>query len=1099
MTKDFKSAKSLSYETNNNNSITFSDNEKSNIKKNATFTSKSTDFSEISGYSPDLNTLDHYKLPIKTIEQIYQTNIVEGLTHSKAKELLELHGENTLGDDQKISLAKIVIHQTFNAMILVLIISMIICLAIKDWISGGVIAFVIFINVTIGSYQEFKASKTMNSLKSLSSPTAKAYRNGDLETIPTKYVVPGDIINVKVGDTIPADLRIFDSLNFETDEALLTGESLPVIKDSIIVYDQEIGVGDRLNMAYSSSVVTKGRATGIAVKTGLYTEIGEIAQSLKNSKNKKFKRENKDNGVVDENEIYEESKWKYLLYLLKDGIGSFLGTTGGTPLSRKLSFLAILLFGVAVVFAIIVMGSQKFNVSKEVAIYAICVAVSMIPSSLVVVLTITMSVGAKIMVKKNVIVRKLDSLEALGSINDICSDKTGTLTQGKMIAKTAWIPSSGTYNVLDAKEPFNPTVGSIEFTTRSPKEAFEEDRKENYEFPTKTFDVENAYLQKFLLTSTMANIAIAFKDENGEWKAHGDPTEIAIQIFANRFGIDRKSLTESDDFQYNHLHEFPFDSSIKKMSVVYSKITDSENYHIFTKGAVERVLESCSSWIPKDSNIPTPINEVDVKLIENNMNVLSGEGLRVLALAQKTISKTSLDHKNRESVESDLTFLGLVGIYDPPRLESKGAVIKCHRAGINVHMLTGDHPGTARTIAQEVGILPKNLSHYSQDVVDSMVMVAQQFDELNDSEIDRLPVLPLVVARCSPKTKVRMIEALHRRKKFCAMTGDGVNDSPSLKIADVGIAMGVTGSDVAKDASDIVLSDDNFASIINGIEEGRRMNDNIQKFVLQLLAENVAQGLYLMIGLVFKDIDGLSVFPLSPVEVLWIIVVTSCFPAMGLGVEKAQPDVMQKDPKPSKESIFSTEMIFDLFVYGIWMAIVCLCCFIVVMYGLGTAEFGQNCNNGYSDSCHEVFKARSASFATMTWCALILAWEVIDMRRSLFAMKPDTQTPYSQVFKDLWGNQFLFWSVIGGFFSCFPVVYIPVINKKVFLHAPIGKEWGIAVAMAVLFFIGCELYKVFKRLYYKQQLVHNPEYDLERKNPFEKYTSFSRANTIQPN
>lgn len=1024
-----------------------------------------------------LHEYEHYRMSLKEVERLFKTNIRDGLSSETAGSLLKLHGENTLGDDQKISLASIIIHQAFNAMILVLIISMAICLGIKDWISGGVIGFVVVVNVAIGSFQEFKASKTMNSLKSLSSPTAKVYRNGELQTVPTKYVVPGDVTQVKVGDTVPADFRIIDCLNFETDEALLTGESLPVVKDHTEVYDGVVGVGDRLNMAFSSSVVTKGRATGIVVKTGLDTEIGEIAQSLKNSK-KSLKGDE------------ETSTMRNIYNLTMESIGSFLGTTVGTPLHRKLSKLAILLFGIAVIFAIIVMATQKFKVTNEIAIYAICVAVSMIPSSLVVVLTITMSVGAKVMSNKNVIVRKLDSLEALGSINDICSDKTGTLTQGKMLVKSSWVPSVGTFQVLNANEPLNPTLGDLKYHPSSPYELSQTDDEK----PPIDFEEIAPLFQKWLETATLANIATVFQDDQGEWKAHGDPTEIAIQVFAHRNKYAREQFTEGDTPQFVHLAEFPFDSSVKKMTAIYSKGEDEKSKYIYTKGAVERVLQSCVNWYV-DGEL-REITEDDIKLIEENMNTMSSEGLRVLSFAQKVVPD-SFDITNRDDVESDLTFLGLVGIYDPPRLESRSAVKKCHKAGINVHMLTGDHPGTAKAIAQEVGILPHNLYHYAQDVVDAMVMTAQQFDDLSEKQIDQLPVLPLVIARCSPKTKVRMIDALHRREKFCAMTGDGVNDSPSLKKADVGIAMGIAGSDVAKDASDIVLSDDNFASIINGIEEGRRMNDNIQKFVLQLLAENLCQALFLMIGLVFKDENGLSVFPLSPVEVLWIIVVTSCFPAMGLGVEHAQPDIMEKDPKPANESVFSWEMLVDLFAYGIMMAICCLSAFLIVIYGWGEGELGVDCNKNASAMCTWVFRARSCAFGTMTWCALILAWEVVDMRRSFFAMQPETDTPWTQVFKDVWRNQFLFWSVIGGFLSCFPVVYIPVINDKVFLHGPIGKEWGVSVATTVAFWMGCESYKFFKRIYYKKERAHNPEHDLERKNPFDKYVSFSRANTAQ--
>lgn len=1033
-----------------------------------------------------------YRLTVLQVASLFNVDIDVGLSEAQVKSQFEKFGPNSLGADEKISMAKILAHQVFNAMVLILIISLVIALAIRDWISGGVIGFVVFINVFVGFIQEYKAEKTMNSLKSLSSPTAKVLREGHSIDIDSENVVPGDIVIIGAGDTVPADLRLFNAVNLETDEALLTGESLPVAKVHTEVYtdDVPVPVGDRLNMAFSSSVVSKGRGSGIVVSTGLHTEIGNIADSLKNGDDKLIVKVDKSTNPGFKDYFFAALKSTYNIVM------NVLGTNVGTPLQRKLSWLAIFLFWVAVLFAIVVMASQKMRVTKNVAIYAICVALSMIPSSLIVVLTITMAIGAQVMVTKNVIVRKLDSLEALGGINDICSDKTGTLTMGKMIARKVWIPTLGTYMVQNSNEPFNPTVGELVYNESSPKEIKDSDEEADY-IPNFPVPHPNLFL-KWIDTAILANIAsvklspVANSDKL-EWQAHGDATEIAINVFTTRLGYSRDSMIEDQELE--HLAEFPFDSSIKRMSTVYAN-TKSLVSTVYTKGAVERVLSICKYWY-KNKDELIPLSEEDKNVIEANMAVLSSEGLRVLAFAQRQINTAKEDVNKRDDVEQNLVFLGLIGIYDPPRPESARSVKLCHKAGINVHMLTGDHPGTARAIAQEVGILPHNLYHYSEEVVRVMVMTANEFDSLSDEEVDNLPVLPLVIARCAPQTKVRMIEALHRRKKFVAMTGDGVNDSPSLKKADVGIAMGLNGSDVAKDAADIVLTDDNFASILNAIEEGRRMSSNIQKFVLQLLAENVAQAIYLMVGLAFMDKSGYSVFPLAPVEVLWIIVVTSCFPAMGLGQEKALDDILDLPPN---STIFTWEVIIDMCAYGFWMAVCCLICFVVIVFGKGNGYLGIDCNTGSGSGCDLVFQGRSGAFAAFTWCALFLSWECLHMRLSFFKMRPESEHSWwKQLGMDLWENQFLFWSIIFGFVSVFPVVYIPVINDKVFLHGPIGYEWGLSFAFTILFFLGAEGWKWFKRVYYRKTAARNPEYELERNDPFQKYASFSRSNTVAVN
>lgn len=974
--------------------------------------------------------------------------------------------------------------------------AMAVSFAIGSYIEGGVVTGIIFLNVIIGCLQEFNAEKTMDSLRSLSSPTATVVRNGNTEVVPTAEIVFGDLVEVKVGDTIPADIRyvfrllrrtsltrcrLVEAMNFETDEALLTGESLPVAKEATATFPAETGPGDRLNIIYSSSTVTKGRGRGVVFATGMRTEIGSIAAALRgeNTRTRSVKR--KADGTAKPHRYVEA--WGLTA---SDFIGRFLGVNVGTPLQRKLSRLAILLFGVAVVFAIIVMAANGFSDERDVIIYAVATGLSMIPASLVVILTITMAAGTRSMVKRNVVVRKLDALEALGGVTDICSDKTGTLTQGKMVVKKAWLPSKGTYTVGLTENPIDPTIGEISHVSSAP-ESKESDEKAQVA-PVQDLLNGNEDLVEFLNIASLANLANVHKAEN-EWKARGDPTEIAIQVFASRFDWNRLRFTEGDKAMWKQNAEYPFDSSIKKMSVIFTKTSDVSRM-VFTKGAVERVLESCTT-IRTDADSKASELTDDIKShILANMEALAAQGLRVLALASKPWTADVEPVPDRASVENNLIFRGLVGLYDPPRPETAGAVSQCHKAGIAVHMLTGDHPATARAIAIQVGILPRNMRAVPRANAEAMVMTAAQFDALTDTDIDSLPLLPLVIARCSPNTKVRMIEALHRRSCFAAMTGDGVNDSPSLKRADVGIAMGLAGSDVAKDASDIVLTDDNFASILNAVEEGRRMFDNIQKFVLHLLSQNIAQALVLLIGLVFKDSDGRSVFPLAPVEILWIIMITSGLPDMGLGFEKASSDIMERPPHNMSTGIFTWEILFDMVVYGLWMAALCLTAFTLVLFAFGNANLGTGtCNDTFS-GCETVFRARATTFACLTWFSVFLAWEMMDSRRSFFNMHPSMKRPFTQWIGDIWQNQFLFWSVMAGFITIFPTLYIPVINHDVFKHEGISWEWGIVFVESFLFFLGVEGWKWWKRVWFRwraHKMGFGPR-DLEMR-AFERYLS----------
>ena len=696
--------------------------------------------------------------------------------------------------------------------------------------------------------------------------------------------------------------------------------------------------------------------------------------------------------------------------------------------------------------------------------------IAIIPESLIAVLTITMVVGMTQMRKRKVVIRQLSALEALGGVTNICSDKTGTLTQGQMIARKVWLPNVGVYTVEGAEDASDPTKGTVAFAAHGNERSLTCNEKSETACEKTTIngavDVQQgtqlpSEMEALLQATALCNLAtVRYNVQESEWQSIGDPTEIALQVFAHRFGHDKKTLTERDG--WNELAEYPFDSSIKRMSVIY-KTANSEHAYVFTKGAVERVLELCTTvGVGEDQQ---SISEERKQKILEQMTTLADQGLRVIAVARRILNNYPPGSVIiREEVETGQTLLGLAGLYDPPRLETKDAVKECTTAGIKVHMLTGDHPSTASAIAKEVGILPRNMGSVSAEVASSLVKTAAEFDGMTDTQIDALPVLPLVIARCAPSTKTRMIAALHRRKAFAAMTGDGVNDAPSLQAADVAIAMGLAGSDVAKGAADIVLTDDNFASIVNAIEEGRRMFDNIQKFILHLLTANVGEVILLIIGLAFQDELGSSVFPLSPLQILWINMLTSSFPAFGLGREQASSDIMRRPPHDNKRGVFTLQIIVDMLVYGSIMGACTLLTFVIIVYGTGNGDLGFDCNRDYNESCAVVFRARAAVFAELTWLILISAWEIKSLRRSLFNLDPiNSQGSKFPFFKDIYRNGFLFWSVVIGALSVFPAVYIPGLNTKVFKHTGIAWEWALSFGAVFIFVLGTEIWKAIKR------------------------------------
>lgn len=912
------------------------------------------------------------------------------------------------------------------------------------------LAGVIIINTAIGFFQEFKAEKTMDSLRKMTSPTSRVIRNGHQVVVPTIDLVPGDVLYLESGDVVGADCRLFEVFNFEVDEALLTGESLPIPKEVAAFDDPELPLGDRINLSFASTTVTKGRAKAIVYATGMSSEVGKIAKKLmENNKNKK------------------------------------------TPLQKGLDKMAWVLLAVAIVSVIIVFGANKFKINTDVLLYAIGLAIATIPEGLVAVVTLTMSIGVHTLAKKRALVRQLVALESLGSVTNICSDKTGTLTQSKMVLVRAWLPTEGFFRIsglgfepvgeVTKQEKVFPSGASdddkesglkFDFDGKDGKEVAQQQQQSTKETEDEYQAVKvnaNTMSPSFRLLTESAALCnmseIKQEHSTGEWFGIGDPTEIALQVFATKLSMGKPALTGNDN-HWSVVCEYPFDSTIKRMSVlVENKITGDKL--LLLKGATERVVPCCTGRQDGES-----VTSIDPESLQESLDPqiqdMARDGLRVLSIAfryltpeELKMADTELSKTDRMQVEENMRFLGLVGIYDPPRPESLPSVMECYRAGIQVTMLTGDHPSTAAAIARQVGILHDEDEDSDNKDPEScainpgpLVMTAREFDRLTDEEGDALPELPHVIARCSPDTKVKMIESMHRRNGIVAMTGDGVNDSPSLKFADVGIAMGLSGSDVAKQASEIILTDDNFATIVRAIREGRRIFSNIQRFCCVLVAGNVGELVCLLLGLVFIDKLGETVFPLSPVAILVNNLLTGTPPAMALGVEKAWPTIMDEPPRPPTSGLFSWEVQGDIIFYGFSIGLLSISNFWLVINGFGNGDMAEHCNKDYRDECDLVFRARGTVFATLTIGILLHSYNCRRIRGPMWNW---------HMLKRFHENRYLFAGFVSGVILCLLCIYVPGLNTKVLKMTNISWEWGVVAVTLLVFIILSELYKFIKR------------------------------------
>ena len=827
------------------------------------------------------------------VEKELNTNLENGLTTEEIQKRREKYGLNELKAKKKKSLIQKFLEQFKDFSIIVLIIAAIVSGAVGIAEGDGItdtiiILIVVIVNAIIGVTQEAKAEKSLEALQKLTDHASKVIRDGAITVVPAKELVPGDIVVLDTGDYIPADLRIIEAVNLKSQESSLTGESVPVEKNAEVIEETEIGIGDRLNMLFSSSLVTYGRGKGIVVETGMTTEVGKIA------------------GMLDATE--EQT----------------------TPLQNKLNKLGKTLGTVALAICvfIFIIGLIQGKEPIHMFMTAVSLAVAAIPEGLVAVSTIVLAIGVQKMVKKNAIVKRLPAVETLGSATVICSDKTGTLTQNKMtVEKIFW---------NDA--------------TRDASNILEDEIDEE--------------LKKLLYANMLCNDTKISNDGT----LTGDPTETALVDMAFKLDFD-PSIYD----QMPRVEEIPFDSDRKLMTTV-NKV--GEKYIVYTKGGIDELLKRCSSY-EIGGQIYEELENYVNKIRQENEK-MAKEALRVLGCAYKEIDHIPTKEE-MQNIENDLTFIGMVGMIDPAREEAKKAVEKCKTAGIKTVMITGDHKITATAIAKKLGILEN----------EDEAITGLELEQMTDEELEKNVRKYSVYARVSPEHKVRIVKAWQKNGEIVAMTGDGVNDSPALKTADIGCAMGIVGTDVAKEAADVILTDDNFATIVSAVEEGRRIYDNILKVIQFLLSSNVGEVVVLFLATLFTplfaklfgitDITHLEI--LLPIHILWINLVTDSLPALALAFDPANADIMKRKPAKPNQGVFTKGMTWRVIYQGFMIGLLTLAAFAI---GLATTNTPID---GLTLDQSKIEVGQTMAFVTLALSELVHVFNVRDNKKSIFKTK----------------------------------------------------------------------------------------------------------------
>ena len=914
----------------------------------------------------------------------------EGLSQEEAAQRLKQYGYNRLEEAPRPGFWSLVWDQLNNFIVILLIVAAVVSAVLGEWVEAAAITAIVALNAVLGVVQEQRAEEALAALQKLAAPEAHVLRGGHRITVPAEELVPGDVIFLEAGNFIPADTRLLEAVNLQIEEASLTGESLPVTKNAAMRIEADAPIGDRRNTAFMGTTVTYGRGQGVVVSTGMRTQLGLIAQMLQNVE------------------------------------------TEQTPLQQNLDRLGKILgwMALGVCGLVFAAGLLQGQPAIDMFIIAVSLAVAAVPEGLPAVVTISLALGMREMIRRHALIRRLSSVETLGSATTICSDKTGTLTQNEMTVTRLWVDGqtfaiTGTGYSIEGEFRIDGSPAALE----------------NYP----------AALTALWLGALNNDAHLEELEQGGSARRIiGDPTEGALLVAAAKGNIIYPELHEA----YPRESEVPFDSERKRMVTVHEvkapQASPASPFHserhrdwdvVTVKGAPDLVLDLCTR-IQGVDDTARPLDEASRRRILEANDAMTSDALRVLGVAFRPDPDVPDEGAPPDDLERDLIFVGLFGMIDPPREEVKPALALARSAGIRTMMITGDYPNTARAIAQDIGLL----------LPGHRVMTGKELDALSDEELNTLIEKTDVFARVSPEHKMRIVNALQANNEVVAMTGDGVNDAPAIKRSDIGVAMGITGTDVAKQTADMVLTDDNYASIVAAVEQGRVIYGNIRKFVFFLLSSNVAEILIIFLAI----LAGLPA-PLTAVQLLWLNLVTDGAPALALAREKGDPDIMQRKPRPKYESIIHGPMRLGIVVQGVAQTSVVLAAFITGLWW--HLEAGAVVPPGANPLTYvlqhdwtgvDVQTAETMAFLTLSLCELFRAYTVRSEKASLFKI-------------GVFSNRYMQYAVGLSLVLLLAVTVIPFFQPIFNTHPLSGEEWSVVLVLALIPAVTEELTKLYLR------------------------------------